>query len=350
MALPRPCGDFKRSWAADEAVFPTAFSRGALAAFLLLLGLTPLVAGDFWLYLLNLCGIALVGAQGLNILTGFTGQISLGHGAFIGVGGYTAGVLATRMGAGPVVALPAAGVAAALVGLLFGLPSLRIKGFYLAMATLAAQFILEYLFMQAAPLTGGAQGLFVERPALGGLAIDSDAKFFYLIMAVAALATAGARNLLRTDVGRCFVAIRDRDIAAELIGVNLFAYKLLAFALSSFYAGIAGGLLAYYVQAINPQAFTVLLSVDYLAMIIIGGLGSVLGATFGAVFITLLPELLKLAIDAVGGWLPVENIFPALREIIFGLLIVLFLLREPEGLAKLWWDIKAYWKLWPFAY
>jgi branched-chain amino acid transport system permease protein len=306
--------------------------------------------GDFWLYLLNLCGIAIVGAQGLNILTGFTGQISLGHGAFIGVGAYTAGVLATKLGAGPGVALPAAGVAAAAVGLLFGLPSLRIKGFYLAMATLAAQFILEYLFMQAAPLTGGAQGLYLERPSALGVVIDSDAKFFYGILAAALLATATARNLLRTDVGRCLVAIRDRDIAAELIGVNLFAYKLLAFALSSFYAGIAGGLLAYYVSAINPQAFTVQLSVDYLAMIIIGGLGSVLGATLGAVFITLLPEILKLLIDAAGAWLPIENIFPALREITFGLLIVLFLLREPEGLAKLWWDIKAYWKLWPFAY
>ncbi len=350
MALPRPCGDFKRSFEADEAVFATAFSRSALILFLATLGALPLVLGDFWLYLLNLCGIAIVGAQGLNILTGFAGQISLGHGAFIGVGAYTAGVLSTKLGAGPLVALPAAGLAAALVGLLFGLPSIRIKGFYLAMATLAAQFILEYLFMQAAPLTGGAQGLYVERPALLGVAIDSDVKFFYVIMGVAALATAGARNLLRTDVGRCFVAVRDRDIAAELIGVNLFAYKLLAFALSSFYAGIAGGLLAYYVSAINPQAFTVLLSVDHLAMIIIGGLGSVLGATLGAVFITLLPEILKLLIDAAGGYLPIENIFPALREIIFGLLIVLFLLREPDGLAKLWWDIKAYWKLWPFAY
>jgi len=350
VALPRPCGDFKRSFAADEAVFPTAFSRGALLLFLAVLGAAPLALGDFWLYLLNLCGIAIVGAQGLNILTGFTGQISLGHGAFIGVGAYTVGVLATKLGAGPLVALPAAGLAAALVGLLFGLPSLRIKGFYLAMATLAAQFILEYVFMQAAPLTGGAQGLYLERPALFGLVIDSDRKFFYVIAAVAALATAGARNLLRTDVGRCFVAIRDRDIAAELIGVNLFAHKLLAFALSSFYAGIAGGLLAYYVAAINPQAFTVLLSVDHLAMVIIGGLGSVLGATLGAVFITLLPEILKLLIDAAGGYLPIENVFPALREIIFGLLIVGFLLREPDGLAKLWWDIKAYWKLWPFAY
>lgn len=350
MALLRPCGDFKRSWEADEAVFPTRVARGALVAFLALFGLVPFVLGDFWLYLLNLCAIAVIGAHGLNILTGVAGQISIGHGAFVGVGAYTAGILATTLGASMLVALPAGGVAAALVGLLFGLPSLRIKGFYLAMATLAAQFILEYLFMQAGPLTGGAQGLYVERPALGGLVLDTDAKFFYLVMPVAALATAGARNLLRTDVGRCLVAIRDRDIAAELIGVNLFAGKLLAFALSSFYAGVAGGLLAYYVSAINPQAFTVLLSVDYLAMIIIGGLGSVLGAILGAVFITLLPEILKLGIDAAGGYLPIENIFPAVREIIFGLLIAGFLLREPEGLAKLWWDIKAYWKLWPFAY
>jgi branched-chain amino acid transport system permease protein len=346
----RPCGDFKRDYREDEAILQTRFLKIVVPAFVVFLYVVPFFLGDFHLYLINLVFIAIVGAHGINILTGYTGQISLGHGAFIGIGAYTAGVLSTKLGFPVWVTLPAAGIASASIGALVGAPSLRIKGFYLAMATLALQFLMEYLFMELRPLTGGSQGLYLERPSIFGVFLDTDRQFYFLAATMAILATLTARNILRTRVGRAFIAIRDRDIAAELIGVNIFKYKTMSFALSSFYAGVAGALLAYYITVINPQRFSIFLSIDYLAMIIIGGFGNVLGAIFGATFIVLFPEFLKIWIEFAAQYLPIEESFPAIREIIFGGIIVFFLIFEPEGLAKIWWNIKAYWKLWPFSY
>ncbi|MDY6880907.1 MAG: branched-chain amino acid ABC transporter permease [Desulfatiglans sp.] len=346
----RPCGDFKRNYSQEEAILQTRFIKVVIPLFVLTLYCLPLFLGDFYLYLLNLVFIAILGAQGINILTGFTGQISLGHGAFIGIGAYTAGVFSTKLGFSVWVVLPAAGCASALIGVMVGVPSLRIKGFYLAMATLALQFLMEYLFMELRPITGGSEGLYLERPSIFGLVLDTDRQFYFLGATIAILATLGARNLLRTRVGRAFISIRDRDIAAELIGVDIFKYKIMSFAISSFYAGVAGALLAYYITVINPQSFSIHLSIDYLAMIIIGGLGSVLGAIYGAIFIVLFPEFLKIWIEFAAQYLPIDEVFPAIREILFGFIIVFFLIFEPEGLAKIWWNIKAYWKLWPFSY
>ncbi|MFW6324673.1 MAG: branched-chain amino acid ABC transporter permease, partial [Desulfovibrionales bacterium] len=218
-------------------------------------------------------------------------------------------------------------------------------------STLAAQLILEYVFLHWEGVTGGSTGMSVPSPEVFGLVLNTDTGMFYLILFIAVLSVLGVTNLVRTRSGRAFVAIRDFHLSAENVGINLFAYKLQAFAASSFLAGVAGGLWAYYTMYITPEQFGIGLSISYLAMIIIGGLGSVQGSIFGAVFITLLPEMLNAIADGFSGMYPnLSASLLALREGIFGLVLVLFLIFEPEGLVHRWRLIKAYWKLYPFAY
>jgi branched-chain amino acid transport system permease protein len=191
----------------------------------------------------------------------------------------------------------------------------------------------------------------VPTPTLFGLALDSDSRIFYVILACVIPATFFAKNLFRTKVGRAFIAIRDRDVAAQVIGVSLFRYKLLAFLISSFYAGIAGGLMAHHSRILFPDAFTLLVAIDYLAMIIIGGMGSILGSIFGAIFMTLLPEVLKLTATSLSGVYPQSfGLIASARDVVFGLAIITFLIFEPEGLARIWLRIRNYWKLWPYSY
>ncbi|HDH86710.1 MAG TPA: branched-chain amino acid ABC transporter permease [Desulfobacteraceae bacterium] len=353
MALPRPCGNFKRSYREDEAIFKTGFVRASVVIFIVLLSLIPLVANDYILYVVNLVFLAIVGAHGINILTGNTGLISLGHGAFIGIGGYTTAILASR-GLPIWVTLPCAGFMAAAVGLLFGIPSLRLKGFYLAMSTMAAQFLMEYLFMNFKGLTGGAEGAFVDRPSVFGMVLNSDAQFYYLALVFAIVSTFATINLLRTRVGRAFIAIRGKDYAAELIGINLFKYKTYSFMISSFYAGVTGCLMTYYLSIITPRSFDLGVSIDYLAMIILGGLGTVRGAIYGASFVIIVPELLKYGIDVASDYLPIftqiPSAFPAIRMFVFGAMIILVLIIEEKGMAQIWINIKSYWKLWPYSY
>ena len=352
----RECGVLKTSYAADMALYPVPLARwtvGAIAA--AAFGVFPLLAGDYLLSIANLAAIAVVGAIGLNILTGYTGQISLGHGAFMSVGAYTAAILATRAGLPVWVCLPAGGAMAALVGMIVGSPSLRIKGLYLAIATLAGQFVIEWTINHVTWISGGVQAtIYVPRPALGGLLIQSQREMYYFIMTVAALGVVAALNLFRTRAGRAFIAIRDHDVAAEIIGIHIFRYKLLAFAISSFYAGVTGVLYTYYLGIANYEQFTIVTSIDFLAMIIIGGLGSILGAIFGAVFLTLLPIVLRYVVEGIGGLFftipDVLNLITNIQLILFGGLIVFFLVVEPEGLNKLWRNIKDYFRVWPFAY
>lgn len=345
------CGLFFTSYRQEAGLFPSRFQKLCLAAFLVALVTLPLALDAYLVSILCLINIAVVGAVSLNLLTGFCGQISLGHGAFMGVGAYTAGVLATH-GAPFLLALPAAGAVAALAGMLFGLPSLRLKGIYLAIATLAAQLILEYVFLHWESVTGGSNGLAVMPPEIMGYAFDSDIKMFYLTLAVAVLTVLGVSNVARTRLGRAFVAVRDHYLSAEIVGVGLFGHKLRAFGLSSFLAGVGGGLWAHYTMYITPEQFNIGLSITYLAMIIIGGLGSVLGSILGAVFLTLLPETLNfvatMAGEIFGGDLGTHLM--ALKGGVFGLVLVLFLIFEPEGLAHRWRLTKAYWKLYPFAH
>ncbi len=346
-----PCGTFNTTYKQDMALFRTKFLKFWVTVFFIFLLVFPFVANVYLLSLANIIGIAVVGALGLNILTGFAGQISLGHGAFIGVGAYTSALLVMRLHIPFWFALPVAGLFTAIVGMIFGIPSLRVKGLYLAIATLAAQVIINFVMIHWSSLTKGTSGLPVDPPKLFGIVFDTDQKYYFITMIFAVLATTFAKNLQRTRVGRAFMAVRDNDLAAEIIGINLFKYKLLAFFVSSFYAGIAGALWAHYVTIITPEHFTIAESINYLAMIIIGGIGSVLGSIFGAIFMVLLPEVLRLIADALSGVYPsIGNFFSAMREVVFGLTIILFLIYEPDGLNHRWQMIKAYWKLWPFSY
>ncbi len=344
------CGDFRTSYAADMAIFDSNVGRGATIAFVAALLFVPVFASAYWLDILTRAAIAVVAALGLNILTGFTGQISLGNAAFLAVGAYATAALAKAGLPFPLV-IPLAGLVTAGAGMVFGIPSLRLKGLYLAMATLAAHFIVEFTAVHWDSLTGGVNGTSVPAAKAGPLELDSDTGLYYLVLPVTVLLVLFAKNLFRTRVGKAFVAIRDQDISAEVMGVRVFKYKLLSFAVSSFYVGVAGSLLAYQARIISPENFPISLAIDQLGMIIIGGLGSVLGSIFGAVFITLLPEVLRLATGALSGSYPhLIQLFASLKMGLFGLIIVLFLVFEPDGLAARWHTIKSYWKLYPFSY
>ena len=228
---------------------------------------------------------------------------------------------------------------------------MRLKGLYLAIATLAAHFIIAFVVTHWDPVTGGVNGSSVEPARIGSFVFDTDQRLYYIVLAAAVLHLWFAKNLFRTRMGKAFIAVRDHDISAEVMGVNVFKYKLYAFAISSFFVGVAGSLLAYQARIISPENFPLSVAIDQLGMIIIGGLGSVLGSIFGAAFITLLPEILRIATSALSGQLPtLVQIFAALKLGVFGLTIVLFLIFEPDGMAARWHRIKAYWKLYPFSY
>ncbi|MHB9098594.1 MAG: branched-chain amino acid ABC transporter permease [Syntrophales bacterium] len=335
-------------------IFTTDFGRlwGAIG-FLLLMTAVPFSASPYMLYVFNMIGIAAIAAIGLNILIGFTGQISLGHGAFFGVGAYTAAILATRFHLPLIIVLPSAGMMTALIGMVFGIPSGRLKGLYLTIATLAGQFIIEYLLIHWESLTKGTMGITLPPARLMTLSISGDLGFYYLIFIVLAGMTWIAINLMRTRFGRAFIAIRDNDRAADGMGIPIFRYKLLSFGISSFYAGFAGALWAFYMGSITAEPFNLGLSVEYIAMVIIGGLGSISGSIYGAVFITMLNEALRFMTDILmnTGIVTTSGLNMApLREFVFGLAIVLFILLEPRGLAELWRITRSSFRLWPFSY
>src|SRR5690348_18329470 len=352
----RESGVFKTSYAADMALYPLPIAKWAVAAFAgLFIVVVPLTLGEYYVSILNLILIAVVGALGLTILVGYTGQISIGHGAFMSVGAYTAANLIVRLDAPFWVTIPAGGLMAALIGAVVGIPSLRIKGIYLAIATLAAQLLIEWTINHVPAISGGVQAsIQVPRPSFFGTQLKTQTQLYLFLMAFAVLAIIGTSNLMRSRVGRAFIAVRDQDIAAEIIGISTFRYKLIAFAISSFYAGVTGVLYTYYLGIANYEQFQITTSIDYLAMIIIGGLGSVLGSVLGAIFVTMLPIFLRITMETFGGLFfssgAMLNIIPNLRLIVFGLLIIVFLVVEPEGLNRLWRNIRSYFRVWPFAY
>jgi branched-chain amino acid transport system permease protein len=350
----RPCGNFRTRYEDELTVFSTDFGRlWSGIGFLILFMLLPVVSSHYMLYIVNMIGIAAIAAIGLNILIGFTGQISLGHGAFFGVGAYTAAILATRLQVPLLFALPAAGLMTALIGMIFGVPSGRLKGLYLTIATLAGQIIIEYLLVHWETLTQGTMGITLPAANLFSLSIEGDLSFFYLIFFSLLAMLWIAINVMRSRFGRAFIAIRDNDRAAEGMGIPIFRYKLLAFGVSSFYAGFAGGLWAFYMGSITAEPFTLTLSVEYIAMVIIGGLGSISGSIFGAVFITMLNEILRYVTQLLmnTGYVSSTglNVAP-LREFAFGLSIVLFILFEPRGIAEIWRIVRSNFRLWPFSY
>jgi branched-chain amino acid transport system permease protein len=334
------------------AIFRTKTHWALLLALLVILFTTPLYWGNYWLGVANLIGITIIAAIGLNILIGYCGQLSIGHAGFIAVGAYTAAVLTNRLELPFLVGLVSAGLAAGLLGLIFGLPSVRVKGFYLAITTIAAQFIIIWVINHWSSVTGGFTGISVPLASIGGFVFKSEASQFYLIMGIAVICIFFAKNLARTRVGRAFIAIRDNDLAAEVMGINLFRYKLLAFFIGCFLAGIAGSLLAHWIGFMNAEQFSLTESILYIGMIIIGGLGTTLGPILGAVFIRLLQQILTVWFVP---FLESTEVLPAgfatgVTPLLFGLAIILFLILEPRGLAHRWALFKSAYRLWPFSY
>ena len=355
------CGDFKTSYGADTTIFATPVSRNFTLLGILLLALAPLSIGgfewisDYWITLLIQIGYLGIAALGLNILVGFTGQISLGHSAFFGFGAFASAWLNNSLGVPVMLSIPLAGVLTTAVGMVFGIPAARIKGLYLAIATLASQFILQDFFARADWFTGGTSGALAAPFSILGYSLSGDRQYFYVVLVSVVLLYLAATNLFRTRDGRALVAIRDHYLSAEVMGVNLMKYRILSFGISSFYAGIGGALYGHYLQYVSIEGFDLLLSIQFLGMIIIGGLGSVSGTLMGTAFMVLLPEamssLVGLLQQTEWGNLPaITQGLAFLKQAAIGLAIVLFLIFEPEGLAHRWQLIKAYWRLYPFSY
>jgi branched-chain amino acid transport system permease protein len=347
-----PCGIRNYTYAEDMAIVRTRTHWALLIGFLVLLFTAPLYFSNYWLGVFNLTGITLIAAVGLNILVGYCGQLSIGHAGFIAVGAYTAAILTNRLEMPFLVGLIGAGVVSGFIGLIFGIPSVRVKGFYLAITTIAAQFIIVWVINHWG-LTGGFNGIKVPYASIGGLVFRSESSQFYLIIIIAALCVFFAKNLARTKVGRAFIAIRDNDLAAEVMGVNLLYYKLLAFFIGCFFAGIAGALLAHWIGFLNAEQFSFTESILYVGMIIIGGLGTTIGPIFGVVFIRILQQVLTVNLVPFLGntftMLP-AGFATGVTPMLFGLVIVLFLILEPRGLAHRWGLFKSAYRLWPFSY
>ena len=313
------------------------------------------MANDYFFDRANFILIFVVAALGLNILTGYTGQVSLGHAAFMSVGAYTGAIIVTRAHLPFWIAIPAGGAMAALIGTFFGIPSLRIKGFYLAIVTMAAQFIIEWTINHVTWISGGVgASIYVPPPALGPWVLDSKIELYYMMLIIVSATIIFTLNLFRSPVGRAFIAIRDNDISAEIIGIPIFRYKLLSFATSSFLAGVAGVLYTFYMGIANYEQFLIIVSIELLAMVIIGGLGSVLGTIFGVIFIQTLPIWLRVSVEGFGAIFfdvsGIKYLLAMIQEIMFGVLIIFFLVVEPEGLKKLWNNILSYFRVWPFSY
>ena len=356
MAVIRPSGDFDRTYQQDMSYLRKPWQWVLLFASIGAAATLPYWASPSIVIHANRIGYWIIAVQGLNILTGYTGQISMGQAAFMLVGGYISTLCVTHLGISTFLALPIAALGAGLAGLVFGLPSLRVKGFYLAMATLAAQFIIPWLTKHTFPeYLGGTEGrISTPVPQIGSYVFNEPARFIHITLGVLIVTTILAANISRTRLGRAFVAIRDSDLAAELLGVNLFGYKLRAFFIAAMYAGLAGALKAHTQRAVGTEfGYSLVESIMMLGMLVVGGLGTNIGPFLGTTFIIGIQELS----NSVGEWF-VTVMPPAMtarlqtsfRPIFFGLILVLFLIFEPHGLAHWWQLFKAAWRLRPFSH
>ena len=341
------CGRFKTSYREELNRFQTPLGRRLMMmGIICIFGLMPFLGNDYLLHLLNLICVYAIVAVGLNILTGYSGQLSLGHGAFFGIGAYTSALLAARAGLPFFMAIPLAGIAASMIGAIFALPAVRLKPIYLPMATLAGQFIVEYILRHWDSLTGGSKGLAVPTPTLLGLNLGANLSLFYISAICLLLLMWLADNLVRSKIGRAFLAIRQNDRAASTMGIAVFPYKLLAFAMSSFFAGVAGALFAYGATTITPAFFNLTRSIEFLAVIIIGGIGSISGSLVGALVMVSINEILTFFTEHFTD--AATTVMP-LYEFTLGFVIVMFMVFEPEGMAKIWRKIKWGFKRWPFS-
>ncbi|MEP7181531.1 MAG: branched-chain amino acid ABC transporter permease [Betaproteobacteria bacterium] len=361
--LYREAGQFKTAYATDQQIFPIRQDRVAVIAVVAFAFLVvPVIGNQYWLSAILIPFLIFsLAALGLNILTGYAGQLSLGTAAFMAVGAFAAYNFVLRVPGIPLlVAFALAGGCAALVGIVFGLPSLRIKGFYLAVATLAAQFFIVWALVRFPWFSNYSSSgvITAQQMKIFGVAFDTPLEKYLLVLSIVSLMALAAKNMVRSEVGRAWMAVRDMDVAAEVIGIRIMYTKLTAFAVSSFYCGVAGALFAYaYLGTVEPEAFTLDLSFRILFMVIIGGMGSVLGSFLGAGFIVMLPIVLNISIPALNRllyalvqWSLPASITSNLELMVFGGLIIFFLIVEPHGLARLWQIGKEKLRLWPFPH
>src|SRR5262249_17584951 len=348
-----PAGDFRSTYAEDTTIFPTTTSRNMAILGVIALCFAPQLFNAYWLSILIQIGIFSIAALGLNILVGFTGQISIGHAAFFLLGAFSSAYINNNFPIPVFFAIPLAGIVTALVGLIFGVPAARLKGLYLVIATLAAQYILLDFFSRAEWFSGGSVPASANPFSIFGYTLRGDRQYFYVVLAYLVISYLLVTNLMRTRDGRALVAIRDHYLSAEIMGINLTKYRTLSFGIAAFFAGVAGALYAHYNQVVSNEGFGVDRSIIFLAMVIIGGVGSVMGTLMGAAFMVLLPESMEwlsamLHGSAIDQALALKNNIAFLRELAIGFIIIIFLMFEPDGLAHRWRQIKTYWKLYPF--
>ncbi len=360
-----PCGVYHERYSQEHTWWQTRFVRAKM----FLLGLTvlvimPLWADTYWLGVANMVGYTVLGALGVQLLIGYCGQVTLGHAAFLAVGGYTSTLLILQVpwpqwlldcGLAYPISIVVAGVVAGLWSVFFGLPSAKVKGFYLILTTMAAQFItVDFIITHYVSKIGGRGQAFSLPPGtirIGPWVLDNERKVFVLMVVLVMLMTLALANLLRSRVGRAWIAIRDNDIAAETMGINIMKYKLLAFFVAGFIGGVAGAFWVSNLAAISPEHFPWSWSLWLVGVILIGGVGSIHGTFFGALFMVLVMEALTLAVMSLSGIYPEFMMkINFIKEAAFGLAICGSLIYEPNGLAYRWWQIKNYFNLWPFSY
>lgn len=345
-------GHYKESLGQLVALTDSPTVKGWTIALVLGLIAAPLLIGNYGLTLMVSALVAVIGALGLNMLTGTTGLISLGQAGFLAVGAYTNAILLTDYGWPVWLSLPMAGIAAAIVSIIVGIPSLRLKGLYLAITTLAFAFIINHIILYAEGITHGPNGVFVSGAVVFGIDLQRGAALYYLTLGITIITLIASLNISRSRIGRAWMAIRDHDIAARVMGVDLVRYKLLAFMFSSFIVGIAGALISLQIRFVNIDVFALILSIEALAIIILGGLGSIAGAVLGAVFLSFLPEIIRIFFSMFLD--PSSSFYTSyvfeIRGVVYGVVIVVFLRFVPDGLIGMWRNTRKYWSNWPLAY
>ncbi len=347
---PRASGYFRTSYGQDLALLETRLERASVAALVVLLVGFPLIASPFLIDLASQAFLAMVGALALMLLTGFAGQVSLGHAGLLAAGAFTAGILFKETGAPFWTTIPAAAIVGALLGVLFGLPSLRLRGLYLAVSTLALHFLVAYVGGEYETKRGFSTGIVIDPPSIAGKAVTDPRAWYFILLAAAIGTLLICVNLLRSRSGRAWAAIRANETVAEALGIGVAAYKLLAFVVSSALTAVAGALFAYYRGFVSVEAFSLFLSIQYVAMIIIGGMGSLLGAILGAVFVTLFPYAIEAVVAMLPGARAYAGVMFAVNYAAFGAVMILFLVFEPQGLVGIWRRIQTYFLLWPFKH
>jgi branched-chain amino acid transport system permease protein len=345
---PRASGYFRTGYAEDFKLIETPAERWALAALVAALTGLPLLASPFLLDLANQVFLATIGSLALMLLTGYAGQVSLGHAGLMAAGAFTVGILSKELGAPFWVTLPAAALVGSLLGLLFGLPSLRLRGLYLAVSTLALHFLVVWGGGEYETRRGYSTGIVIDPPAIGGYAVTGGLAWYFLLALAAVGTLLVCHNLIRSGTGRAWAAIRVNETVAAAFGIGVGGHKLLAFVLSSVITAVAGALFGYYRGFVSVEAFSLFLSIQYVAMIIVGGMGSLLGAILGALFVTLFPYAIEAALSMLPGAERYAGARFAVNYTAFGLVMLLFLVLEPLGLVGIWRRVETYFLLWPF--